>query len=336
MKDRTPTPDALMWMIDGFRVTAAIHVAATLRLADLLADGPRTSGALASATSTHPESLHRLLSALAALGLFVETDDQTFALSPSGHFLRSDHPQSVAAWARFVGGKSQWHGWGELEHAIRTGESSTTKVLGMRSWEYRAKNPEMTTVFDEAMTSMSRATSAAVVEAYDFGRHERIADIAGGHGALLATILTRYPATRGILFDQPHVVAGAGDVLRAAGVEDRVQIEAGSFFETAPVADCYVLQHILHDWNDEQSVAILRVIRSAAPAGARVLVIERTLGEPNEEPAAKFSDLNMLVALGVGRERSAAHYGELLEKAGFKYVAAHPAATHHVIEGMNS
>lgn len=333
---RDPSPETLMRMIDGFRVTAAIHVAAVLGIADLLAAGPRSSEELAAATSTHAESLYRLLSALAALGLLVEGDGRMFTLSAAGELLRSDHPRSLAAWARFVGGKSQWLGWGELEHAIRTGESSTTKVLGMPSFAYRAKHPETTGIFDAAMTSMSNLTAAAVVEAYDFAQHSRIADVGGGRGALLAAILTRFPRTRGILFDQAHVVAGAGEVLRAAGVAGRVDVVPGSFFETAPVADCYVLQHILHDWSDEQSVRILQSIRQAAPIDARVLIIERTLGDANEDPAAKLSDLNMLVALGVGRERTAQHYERLLNNAGFELVSAQRAATHEVLVGAIS
>lgn len=325
-----------MRLINGFRVTQAIHVVASLGVADLLKDGPRTSDDIATATATQPDAMYRLLRALGAENIFEEHADRTFELTPLGDLLRSDRPDSLAPWAVFIGGKSQWQGWGNLEHSVRTGESGTEKALGMSSWEYRAQNPEVTAVFDRAMTAISRTTANAVVAAYDFSQFQTVADIAGGHGALLAVILSRFPTVRGMLFDQPHVVAGADDVIRASGVSDRIQIVAGSFFEEVPGADAYVLQHILHDWDDAAAIDIVRTIRKAAPDGARLLVIERLLGPPNQTAEAKFSDLNMLVALGGGRERTAEEFGDILAAGGFRLVSTYLAGTQHIIEATTT
>jgi hypothetical protein len=325
-----------MRLINGFRVTQAIHVVAALGVADLLKDGPRPSDDIAAATATHPDAMYRLLRALAAEHVFEEHPDRKFGLTTLGEMLRSDRPDSLAPWAVFVGGKSQWQGWANLEYSVRTGESGTEKALGMSSWEYRAQNPEATAVFDRAMTALSRTTASAVVAAYDFSRFETVADIAGGHGALLAVILSRFPNLQGVLFDQPHVVAGADDVIRGAGVSDRVEIVGGSFFEQVPVADAYVLQHILHDWDDAASLDILRTIRRAAPDGARLLVIERLLGPPNQAADAKFSDLNMLVALGGGRERTVEEFVEIFAGGGFRLVSTYPAGTQHIVEGVTA
>jgi hypothetical protein len=185
------------------------------------------------------------------------------------------------------------------------------------------------------MTAMTRLMSPAVVAAYDWGQFDVIADIAGGQGAQLAAILASNPKARGVLFDQPHVVVGAPDVLRSAGVIDRVEVVGGTFFERVPQADAYILKHILHDWNDEDCRRILTTIRAAAPPHARLLVIERLIEGPNAGSAAKLSDLNMLVGPG-GMERTLEEFESLLESGGWKLVAAHPAGTQHVIEAASS
>jgi hypothetical protein len=333
-EQQAPPGPALIRLINGYRVTQAIHVVASLGIADLLKDGPRTSDDIAAATATRPDAMYRLLRALAAENIFEEHPRRSFGLTPLGELLRTDRPDSLASWAVFVCGTSQWQGWANLEYSVRTGESGTEKALGMSSWEYRAQNPEATAIFDRAMTSLSRMTASAVVEAYDFSQFRTVADIAGGHGALLAAILNAFRRVRGVLFDQPHVVAGADELIRASGVGDRIDVIAGSFFEQVPPADAYVLQHILHDWDDAASLEILRTIRRAAPDRAHLLVIERLLGPPNQGAEAKFSDLNMLVALGGGRERTVEEFDELLSASGFRFVAAHPAATQHIIEAL--
>jgi hypothetical protein len=224
----------LMRLITAYRLSQAIHVAATLGIAELLAGGPRTFDDLAVSTKGHAPSLYRLLRALASEGIFEELEGRRFANNAASELLRSDALTSVYGWAVLIGRPYFWQGWGNLLHSVQTGESGVRKVTGMDSWRYREQNPDEGAVFDRAMTDTTRALSAAIVEAYDFGQFKRIADIAGGHGAQLAAILARYPGTTGVLFDQPHVVAGATELLRDAGVGDRCEVVGGSFFETAP------------------------------------------------------------------------------------------------------
>jgi hypothetical protein len=323
----------LLQQLFAYRLSQAIHVAATLGIADLLVDGPRSSDDLASATETHAPSLYRLLRALAAEGIFEELENQRFALTPKAELLRKDAPASLHAWAEFLGRPYFWQGWGELLHSVRTGRSGVEKVVGMDPWLWREQHPEDTGYFDRAMTSTTRMMSPAVVRAYDWGRFDVVADIAGGQGAQLADILARFPKLRGILFDQPHVVEGAPAILQAAGVADRCEVVGGSFFDSVPQADAYALKHILHDWYDADCVRILKTIRAAAPLGAHLLVIERLIDGPNRGAAAKSSDLNMLVGPG-GMERTLPEFEALLAAGGWRFVAAHAAATHHVIEGV--
>jgi hypothetical protein len=217
-----------------------------------------------------------------------------------------------------------WNTWSSAFESIRTGENTFRLVHGTDVWSYRAQRPEELAIFDGAMTSISGMVDAALLDAYDFGRFREIVDIAGGRGALLAAILARHHTVRGVLFDQPDVVASAGVLLDRFG--DRCRAVGGSFFERIPDgADAYLLKSILHDWEDAECVAILRVIRGGMSEYGVVLVVERDLGGPNENATAKLSDLNMLVNPG-GRERSEKQYAALFRAAGLRYVRATPSA----------
>ncbi|MDQ3512563.1 MAG: acetylserotonin O-methyltransferase [Chloroflexota bacterium] len=326
MASNPPRPSLeLRRLVNGYQVTQAIHVAAVLGIADLLASGPRTSDDLAEATGTHPDALYRLLRALASVGVFHEAGERRFTSTPLGDCLRSDAPESVHGWAAFVGESNRWMAWTGLEHNVRTGENAFRHVHGTDSWSFRAEHPELGTLFDRAMTSMSHQVSAAILATFDFGRFEIMVDVGGGNGAFLAAILAGRPTMRGVLFDQPHVVTGAGSLLAAAGVADRCEVVAGSFFESVPAGgDAYLLKAIIHDWEDEPATAILRTCRRAMRDGTALLVVERDLGPANEAPDSKFSDLNMMVG-PEGRERSVAEYTALFEAAGFRFVGFTPS-----------
>ncbi len=320
-----PPSLALRRLVNGYQVTQAIHVAAKLGLADHLADGPRASDDLARATETDPDALYRLMRALASVGVVREEAGRRFALTDLGTCLRSDAPDSVAGWAAFVGEPYHWQAWGALEYGVRTGENAFRHVHGTDPWTFRARRPELSAGFDRAMTDLARQAAIAVLTVYDFDRFRTVVDVGGGNGTLLAAILAKHPPLRGVLFDQPHVVAGAPPVLAAAGVVDRCAVVGGSFFEAVPAGgDAYVLKSILHDWEDEKCVRILERCRQAMTAEAALLVVERELGPPNAYPDGKFSDLNMLVGPG-GRERTPEEYAALFAAAGFQFIGVTPS-----------
>jgi O-methyltransferase domain/Dimerisation domain len=309
---------ALRRLVNGYQVTQAIHVAAVLGIADLLADGPRSSDDLAAAVDAHPPSLHRVLRALASVGVLHDQADGRFALTDVGACLRSDAADPVGGWAAYVGGNAHFAAWGNLLHAVRTGESAFRSVHGADVWDYRARHPGEGAAFDRAMTDNTRRTNRRLLAAYDFGSFATVVDVGGGHGALLAALLDAYPEMRGVLFDLPHVVAGA--TVDAA----RCDVIGGSFFDGVPQGgDAYLLKAIVHDWEDEDAVRVLRACRDAAPRHARVLVVERDLGVANENAEAKFSDLNMMVGPG-GRERTREEFAALFEAAGFALERAIP------------
>jgi hypothetical protein len=321
-----PAAATLRSLIGGYRISQALHVAASLGIADLLAHGVRTSDELASETGSNPDVLYRLLSALAAIGVFHEDDGRSFSLTSVGDYLRSDAPSSLAGMAAYIGRPYYWNAWGHLQHSVRTGENAFRALHGTTVWEYRADHPEEGAVFDAWMTAMTRAVNASLLEAYDFGRFDTVVDVGGGQGALLAALLDRYPTLRGVLFDQPHVVAGAEQVLERAGVAGRCRVESGSFFDGVPEGgDAYLLKAIVHDWEDGEAAEILRSCRRAMGSAGTLLVVERLLGPPNEGADTKFSDLNMLVAPG-GRERTLREFEALFESAGFRLRDRTPTA----------
>jgi hypothetical protein len=327
MSASTEPPAArLRSLVNGYQVTQAIHAAAVLGIADRLPGGVDE---LAAATGAHEDALYRLLRALASVGVLHEEDGRRFSLTELGGPLRTDAPDSIAGWAEFVGTRSYRDAWAALPESVRSGENAFELVHGTDVWTYRSTRPEESAAFDRAMTALTRGVHRAVLDAYDWSRFGTVVDVGGGRGALLAELLAANPSLRGVLFDQPHVVAGAEETFAAAGVADRCEIVAGSFFESVPRGDAHVLKMIVHDWEDAECVAILRACRDA---GGTLLVLDRELGGPNENPGAKLSDLNMLVGPG-GRERTLAEFESLFDRAGFRLVGSTPAGAISVIEG---
>jgi hypothetical protein len=315
--DELSSTVALRRLIDGYQVSQALYVVATLGVADQLAAGPRTSDELAAAVGAHPGTLFRVLRALAAIGVFTELDGAWFALTPLGEHLRSDAAEPLGGWARFIGREYHWQAWAHLLDAVRSGECAFMSVHGRSGWEYRSANPDENAIFDRAMTDLSQRICRQIVDAYDFGRHVRIVDVGGGRGALLAAILNRYPSTRGMLFDLPHVVTASHAVLAAAGVSERCDVVAGDFFAGLPDgADAYILKTVLHDWDDADAFRILHSCRRASRQGATLIVVEWELGPRNSARDAKMSDLEMLVGNG-GRVRSLDQQSNLLTRSGF-------------------
>jgi O-methyltransferase domain/Dimerisation domain len=308
----------LQRMLNGYQVSQAIHVAVVLRLSDVLAEGPRTSAELAAASGADDQSLRRLLHALTLVGLYTCDSDGRFANTELGAALRSDAPQSVAAWGEFIGRPYHWLAWASLEHSVRTGENAFRAVHGMSVWEYRREHPDEAVVFDRAMTAQSGIVADAITRAYDFSGSATVVDVGGGRGGLLAAILARYPSVRGVLFDQPDVVAGAGELLAAAYVADRCSMIGGSFFDAVPDGgDTYLLKAVIHDWPDAEAVEIMRTCRRAVPVHGTLLLVEQLLDDGPDARRTAFSDLNMLVATG-GQERTVDEYRSLLTAASFR------------------
>jgi SAM-dependent methyltransferase len=328
----------VMNLTAGKWVSQAIAVAAELGIADLLRVGSRTAADIARTANASEDGVYRLLRALASVGLFAETGKRRFRVTPLGRLLQKDSPQALGGYARFVGHESTSRPWGDLQHSARTGEPAFDHVFGMPIFEYFAKVPEAAAVFDGAMTSISTLESKAVVAAYDFSGINTLVDVAGGHGLMLATILKTNRRIRGILFDLPHVTAGATAVLKSRGMTDRCQIASGDFFASVPDGgDAYVMKHIIHDWDDERAIQILRNCHRAMRPGGKVLIVDAVIPPGNKAHFGKLLDLEMLVLTPRGRERSQAEFRELLKRSGFRLRRVVPTETHlSVVEGVRA
>jgi len=303
-------------MASGYWISQALYVAARLGVADLLVSGPRAAAELAAECGVQPEALYRLLRALASLGIFAEIEGERFELTPLAEPLRSDHPESKRAMVLMTG-EEQFRAWGELLYSVTTGKRGFDRVFGQPIFEYLAERPEQASLFDAAMVSIHGRETPAMLAAYDFGPLGTLADIGGGNGSVLVAILQKHPQLRGILFDLPNVITRAAKNITAAGLTNRCQTIPGSFFESAPAASAYIMRHIIHDWDDEQALTILRNIHRAAPAGAKLLLVESVIRPGNDPDFAKLLDLTMLVIPG-GKERTADEYRRLLSAGGFE------------------
>jgi hypothetical protein len=319
----------LIW--PGAMAVQAIHVAAKLGVPDLLRDGPKATDDLADATKAHGPSLQRLLRALTSLGVFAEDAEGRFQQTPLSETLRTDHPQSIRAWAVMLGAPFFWKPCGELHGTIRTGQPAFDRVHGERFFNYLAGHPEDAAVFNAAMSAATTSLSE-IVDSYDWSRFERIVDVGGGQGALLQGILSANSKVHGVLCDLPEVVAGASETLRTGMLAERCEVIGGDFFEAVPDgADAYILSRIIHDWNDADAVRILKNCRRAIKPGGRLLLLE-TVVTSTSDPARRLMDLLMLVLSG-GRERTGSEFGALLREAGFNLSHVIPTAGPSIIEG---
>jgi hypothetical protein len=333
MDERLQAPTALMLrqLAHVMRASRALYAAAELGIADILAAGPMTSEEIGAKAGADGPTVRRLMRALVAHGVFEEPKSGCFRLNAAGELLRRDVPGSQRAAVLFVAGKMRWELWSDFLECVRTGQAAVERAFGKTIFERNAENPEESALFNEAMASHSAALSAPLMAAYDFGSFRRLADIGGGTGRLVADILAAHPDMRGILFDLPNVVAGAPALLRASGVEARCEVVGGSFFDGVPTgADAYLLRAILHDWDDQRSITLLKSVRKAAAEDAVLLIVERVLPEKAQAGNAVDSyllDLEMLVNTPGGRERSESEFREILNAADFGPLRLIPTTT---------
>lgn len=335
MSAQTPPPaEALRHLFMSYRLTQAIYVAAELGIADLLTDGPHSAAELAAAAGAHGPSLYRVLRLLASEGVFAETEHGLFNLTPMAELLRRDAAVSARPSVLLNGGQAFWQSWGQLLHAVRTGEPAFDHTHAVDFFAYFRQHPAERTVFDQTMAAQTALATRAIAAAYDFSSVGTIVDVGGGNGALVIGLLQAYPHLRGIVFDQPAVAASAQEAIAAAGLSGRGEAVGGDFFAAVPGGgDAYLLKFVLHDWDDGRCAAILRTCRRAMRADARLLVIELLIPPGNGRSYAKSQDVNMLANLG-GREHTEAEYRALFAAAGFDLSRTIPAQSElHVVEG---
>ncbi|MEH2214087.1 methyltransferase [Nostoc sp.] len=322
-----PASDVMLQMISGFWVSRAIHAAAKLGIADYLKEQPKTLEELAAITNTHVPSLYRLLRALASVGIFVEDEHHRFGLTPLAATLQTDVPGSLRFFAISELGQAHYLGWDNLLHSIKTGEIAFDHIAGMSVWDHYLKNSEAGKLFNRAMTSLTASVLEAIIYSYDFSAFNTIVNVGGGQGSLLTSILKPYPTVKGIIFDIPTVIEEAKSCLQALGFADRCTVVSGNFFESVTAGgDAYLLKHIIHDWDEEKAIAILKNCHQAMSEHSKLLLFETVIPPGNASSFSKLFDLNMLVMTG-GRERTEEEYQVLLLHAGFQLTQVIPTSS---------
>ena len=294
----------------SYAVPRCLHIIADLGVADALDDSPQTVAELAASTGADAGALSRALRLVSAHGIF-EPRNGAYVHTTASRLLRTDHPQSMRSFVRMIGFPIGWKCFELLGHSMLTGESAAEQVMPGGVWAYFAQHPEMSQIFDEAMTGKAHSQIAGILAEYDFSPFKTIADIGGGRGHLLQAVLGVAPRATGVLFDQPHVV-------EQAPTAARLILHPGDFFNDAlPVCDAYMIMQVIHDWSDGEALTILRAIRQAAPTHAKLLLIEAIVPEEAGPSWVKMLDIFMLVQLG-GKERTRREFADLLAASGFR------------------
>jgi len=330
-----PPQEQIIQMMVSFWTSRALWAAARLRLADYVEAGATTPAELAAATGTHEPSLRRLLRALVAAGIFSTDPHGRLAQTPLSATLRSGAAGSLRATVDSVLGGEHYDAWGGLLHSLRTGQTAFDQIFAEGVWSYYSRHDEPGSRFDAAMTEATATFVPQVLEACDYSSIERLVDVAGGEGELLASVLARYPSMAGVLFDLPPVAQTAYRRMEARGLSPRCTVVGGDMFDSVPAgADAYQLKWILHDWDDDRCVRILRNIHGAMAPGGKVLAIESVVPAGDDPSFAKLGDLNMLVMTG-GRERTEAEFRALYDRAGFELTRVVPTTGPlSIIEGV--
>jgi C-methyltransferase len=330
-----PASVALFELTAGYMQTHLLRAAARLRLADLLAAGPATAEELAARTGVDAEGLRRLLRGLVTLGVFARRRDGRFRNNRISQALLSGAAISLRDCALYFGSESQLRAWNGLEETVAGGGDAFERVHGTNTWNWFEQHPDEQAAFAGTMVAVTRLYAPGVATAYPFGEVRRVCDVGGGHGDLLAEVLLRHPHLGAVLFDSPRVLATARSFLEARGVLERVELAAGSFFESVPAGcDCYLLKNILHDWDDERALRVLGNCRRAMEPGHRLLVVEVIVEEDTTNDIGPLSDLQMMVVCG-GRERGRGDYARLFECAGFRLRRVVPTpGPMSVVEGL--
>jgi orsellinic acid C2-O-methyltransferase len=328
----------LLGLITNSWITQALYVVAKLKIADLLVDSPKTAEELAETTGTHAPSLRRLLRALITIDICSEGSDGAFSLTKMGALLRADAPDSLQSWTIYWG-DHLWSVWAHLADSVKTGESSRKSITGCDGFAHLERDPELAAVFNRAMAELTRLISMGIVQSYDFSNTKRIVDVGGGYGELLVTILRTHPEAYGVLFDLPHAVDEGKRYLAKAGLDRRCDFISGDFFETVPPGgDVYVLNSVVHDWDEGRCRIILENCRREMTRDTKLLLVERIMPGHLQATGAHQtvvrSDLTMLIALG-GRERTEAEFRSLLRATGFRIGRILPAQlSYSLIEAL--
>ena len=318
MQQQIPPQSAVMHIIAGYWLSRTVYLAAKLKLADAVGANGATLPDIAAKTGTRPAELARLMRALASHGFFKREADGRFVQTPLSETLRTGTPGSMRGLAEAELGHDHYASWGDAESCLRQGGTAFGRIYNMPVWRYYAENPATEALFGEAMSNFTTIANSGILGSYTFKTTRKVVDVGGGYGQFLSSILDQQPEANGVLFDLPTLISDVAKKGALARYGNRVETSGGDFFESVPVGgDLYLLKFILHDWDDDHAVKILKTVRRAIADDGKLAVVEIVLPPHNEPHIGPLVDLNMMVMTG-GTERAENEYRDLLAAAGFR------------------
>jgi O-methyltransferase domain/Dimerisation domain len=313
----------LMEMASAFILSRAIHTAAEIKIADYMIDGPQNITTLAQKSGMNEDALYRLLRLLASYNIFSHDASHNFSLTSLAQQLVSTDPNSLWAWTTYHNDINRWTAYGDMKYSIETGRPAFNHIFGKGYFDFLSDNPPLGAQFDEGMKNIATGETAHIVNAYDFSPYHLITDIGGGKGGLLSEILRNKKLSshhKGILFDLPYVKKSAEEYLSSINLNNQITfVPSTGFFEVPQGADLYILKRILHDWNDEDSVTILKNCHKAMQQNSRLLIIETIIFQENVRDFSKDIDIAMMVLFG-GKERTKTEWEQLLDQANLEII----------------
>lgn len=338
----TPTQGKVLDLIFGRWRSQILYAGVKLGVFDTLQDETKDAATIAQELALNANLCYRLLRALGSLDLLREEDGRRFSITEAGRYLLSDHPQTLRGVTLLEEGPEHYALWKHLPNMIRDGvQNAFVREFGRMAFEHAIVDPSYARVFDEAMSSYSSSQTTWALQAlqeYDFSNVSHLCDVAGGHGHLLCGFLAKYPHLRGTVLERPEVIADPARLWATRlGLSERCEYVPGNMFEEVPPADTYMMKLILHDWNDEECVQILRSIHRSAAENGRVFIIEHLITEPAVPHFAKLFDIHMM-CWGTGRERTPAEYAALLKRSGwaFRQTWYPPSRMMGIVEGARA
>lgn len=316
----------------------AVYAAAKVGIADILGSGPKSADDIADATGNNPDAIYRFMRALASIGIFRESSERMFELTPKAELLKENHPTSLRPMVLLFGDPIVRGPWSNVMYSLKTGESAFEYTFNMGVFDYMKDHGDARELFQRHFTATSQLNCPVIAASYPFSKFRKVIDIGGGHGALLAQILRQHPSVNGVLFDLPEVVQGPNEI--SSDIAQRCEIVGGDFFKGVPEGgDIYIMQQVIHDWNDEMAVNILTNCRKAMTDNGRLLVVDAVLAAGNDRDMNKFIDLSMLVGMPGGRERSEQDFRKLFQNAGLeltKIISTASLLSLSIVEGKKS